>query len=286
MKSYKNNRRLYMGILALILFILNLALIFTIWYPRLKNPASKRLGISEHDREMVQRYMERQLNLSPRQREEMAKLRDAHFTRADVLNEEINRIRKEIMDELFNSSPDTEKVEKLAVQLGGKQGDLEKLTFSHFLDLLTLCQPQQKQKLKTLLSDLLERLRPPKPRRPVESGHPPWDDRPGRDLGPPPGHAPPLGPKGAGYRATDHIRHLTERLGLNGEQVEQIRPIVESFAKKIKETQKQAGGDRRALGDAVKALREQRDQSIKAILTPEQKKLFEEMKRIRRPPGR
>lgn len=271
MKSYKNNSKFYLSIVILILFILNLALIFSIWYPRLKGPGRKNLGISEHDREMVQRYMERQLNLSPEQSANMAKLRDAHFIKADSLTEEINQIRKEIMDELFNNSPDKDKVQKLVEALGTKQVELERLNFSHFQDLLSLCKPDQKEKFKTLLSDLLERMRPPKPRQPLDNRQPPWEAGPGRDQGPSPGHEPPPPmPGGPGFGPMDPIRHLTEKLQLSEEQQKQVKSIMESF--------------RPHPGEGKDSWKE-RDQKIMDILTPEQKAIFEKMKK-ERPPER
>jgi Spy/CpxP family protein refolding chaperone len=293
------------------LVILNLALMASIWLPQLKRPPAKEskargMGGREHD--IAMQFLEETLKLTPQQKENTAKLRDDHFLKTDALRKEINQLRRQIMDEVLANSPDKEKVERLAIALGEKQGSLEKLTFYHFLNLFNLCQPEQKEKFRSLMSELLDRLKPPPPnnrprpgaeeqrQRPAANTRQPLQENgqeqaaPAADEREPKKPArrqpPPEDSRNEVSRIENQTERLRNRLGLSDAQVEKLRPIVERFAGLIDQNRSQAPGDQR---QAEKALKDQRDEAIKSILSQEQQVLFEQMKQEKRgqdPPPR
>jgi Spy/CpxP family protein refolding chaperone len=296
------------------LVVLNLALMASIWLPQLKRSPAKEgdtRGIGGREHDIALQFLEETLKLSPEQKENTAKLREDHFLKTDALRKEINLLRRRIMDEVLASSPDKEKVERLALQLGEKQGDLEKLTFYHFLNLYNLCRPGQKEKFRSLMAELLDRLKPPPPDIRPRPGAEGQRQRPAANTGQPiqeseQGLAAPAAEKGGAEKTarrqpppgdsrdeTSRIENQTgrlrDRLRLSDAQVEKLRPIVERFAGLIDRNRSQAAGEPGALRQAEKALKDQRDEAIRSILTTEQQLLFEQMKQERRgqdpPPG-
>lgn len=74
-------------------------------------------------------------------------------------------------------------------------------------------------------------------------------------------------------RATQRITVLTERLQINAQQAEQLKPVlVKQFTEQTALFQKfQGGGDRQAMMGEMQALRTKYDEQINAVLTDEQK---------------
>jgi|WetSurMetagenome_2_1015567.scaffolds.fasta_scaffold232562_1 periplasmic protein CpxP/Spy len=291
----RNGRWLKLSLVTLV--VLNLALMATIWLPQLKhNPdeESKARGIGGREHDIALQFLEETLSLSPQQKEITAKLRSDHFLKSDALRKEINWLRRQIMDEVFAASPDKGKVERLAVLLGEKQGNMEMLTFNHFLDLLNLCQPDQKEKFRSMMGELLDRLKPPPPdsrRRPKEEvrrreERPAEEGAAGKRTEPDSRLEESFGEVA---RTRNQIERFRDRLGLSHAQVEKLTPILEQFARQIDECRGKAYGDPRTLQQAEKIIKDRRDGAIKFLLTPEQVILFEQMKKERRgqnPPPR
>jgi Spy/CpxP family protein refolding chaperone len=300
-----NGRWLKLSLVTLV--VLNLALMASIWLPQLKRSPAKDekirgMGGREHD--IALQFLEETLKLTPQQKENTAKLRDAHFLKTDALRKEINLLRRQIMDEVLVNSPDKEKVERLAAQLGEKQGGLEKLTFHHFLNLYNLCQPGQKEKFRSMMNEMLNRLKPSPPDSPR---------RPGDEYKPKPSAANPPPPRGEGKqwrewqpakeriqrngagrqgrpeesgdelsRTRNQIEGLRSRLGLSDGQVEKLLPLAEKYARQIDECRSNETGDPDTRRQEEKMIKDQRDEAIKSQLTGEQKILFEQMKKEKR----
>jgi Spy/CpxP family protein refolding chaperone len=275
----------------MVLVVLNLALMATIWWPQLHRATPKeKAGIGGREREIAQRFLEETLSLSPQQKEAAAKLSAAHFQKTDAVRKEVNQLRRQIMDEVVAASPDKEKVERLATELGEKQGQMEKLTFAHFLDLYSLCEPDQKETFRSLMADLTNRLGPPPsdtPRRTREE-NPPTIERSAQKRTPASSMRPPSSQAESSSevsRMDNQIERLRHRLSLSEAQVATLRPIVERSAREIDACRGQAYDDPRARDQAEKRIKDQRDQAISALLTAEQRALFEQLKQERRGPA-
>jgi Spy/CpxP family protein refolding chaperone len=80
----------------------------------------------------------------------------------------------------------------------------------------------------------------------------------------------------------DQVKALTERLSLTKEQVEKATAILTVAQKDGQALRDSLGGDREAMRSAMMAQREKTDKKIGEILTPEQKKKYDEMMKERR----
>jgi periplasmic protein CpxP/Spy len=77
-------------------------------------------------------------------------------------------------------------------------------------------------------------------------------------------------------RATQRITLLTERVHINAQQAEQLKPIlVKQFTEQTALFQKfQGGGDRAAMMGEMQTLRTKFDEQVTAVLTAEQKTAY------------
>jgi len=101
----------------------------------------------------------------------------------------------------------------------------------------------------------------------------------------------PGGPGGQGGQRRmsldDRLKRMAKDLNLTPAQQKKLKPIMEAGAKKGKEIFENKKLTDQQKGDAFKKLRDENRKKIEAILTPDQKKKYEEMRkqRMNRGPG-
>lgn len=195
------------GWAVVILVLLNLALLATIWInkpgkaePRVKGQGQQtepedRLNQGQNRRLEQQRrlaeFLIHELRFTRDQMKRFEALRHEHHQKARELKKKTMDLRKEMMNELLAEKPDRDKARALSRSIGETFREIEETTFDHFLDLVNLCQPDQKPKFKQLLHEILDMMKPPyhgpprgqprkRPKRPPphHDGPPPHRDRP------------------------------------------------------------------------------------------------------------
>ena len=167
----KNKFSFWIIVLLVMLNILTLTVLWVQKFRPLPPPGS------DHPMEMnrpgnVQHFLKRELHLSDQQAHKMEKFRQQHFLKSRKVRRNIHRLKKQIMDELFQSSVDSLKINKLAFEIGNRQAELETLLFYHFMDLKSICEPGQEPKLKRLFIDIVEKMKLPQNKRPPRRLHP------------------------------------------------------------------------------------------------------------------
>lgn len=68
-----------------------------------------------------------------------------------------------------------------------------------------------------------------------------------------------------------------EKLGLNEDQKAKVQKLNEELREKMSKLRDEAGGDRQAMGEKMRALMEERTAKLKEILTPEQQQKLQAM---------
>ncbi len=104
---------------------------------------------------------------------------------------------------------------------------------------------------------------------------------------PPPadGGTPPPPPKGDfKERGEKRMKELTEKLGLTQAQQDQIKAIMDDSLKQMKAIHDDTTLSKEDMMGKMKDLHEATHEKIRAILTPDQQKTFDEMKEGHRPP--
>jgi protein CpxP len=155
-----------------LLVLLNVLTLGTIWFQQFRRPPMPP-PLQDQRSENQQRFLERELGLTEQQSQQFQTLREQFLLQSNAIMQEIHQLRKTMTDELFSTSPDTQKAQKLAEESGAKHAELELLLFHHFLELKAVCQPAQQEKFQTLMRNLLDMMKPPEP------PGPPGEARPG-----------------------------------------------------------------------------------------------------------
>lgn len=99
--------------------------------------------------ERMGRLLER-LELTPEQREQLGKLREAGRAEGMALRKELLRLRHELEGEMLKDAPDGKAVEQFAVRIGEAQGKLQAHHLRHRLAMRALLTPEQRDRLLTL----------------------------------------------------------------------------------------------------------------------------------------
>ena len=148
-------------ITIVVLVILNLITLSLLWIGRPSNKLSERSGVPGKNQIHIQKLLKEELNFTEVQAEQYIVLRESHQKNLIQIDKEIKKIKKEMFDKVLleNSTYISDSLLNLSLE---KQGELEKITFSHFQDLKKICNKDQQVKLMKLMHNILG---PPKPQR-------------------------------------------------------------------------------------------------------------------------
>ena len=135
------------NLLIIVLVVINILSLTFIWYREMHRP---KLPPPQPGREDVGRFIKDQLNLNNEQKTQFDKYMKKHADVTREMNNKIGELKKEILIEAFNPNSDTNKVNDLTQKIGKIQGDYEKFLYEHFQKLASVCNPEQKEKLKNI----------------------------------------------------------------------------------------------------------------------------------------
>lgn len=153
MDIFKQNR--YLSVVIVLLVILNLAALTMLWLgrPDRQPPRFERLNAIE-EQNRISQMLKDELNFDKQQVDKYLKLRKDHSEKVRRLNEEMQRIKKQMFDEALKDIAQPELSDSLLAISQSKQAEIERLTYQHLLELKNLCKAEQKDKLKLLIHEL------------------------------------------------------------------------------------------------------------------------------------
>jgi Spy/CpxP family protein refolding chaperone len=168
MNYFKNNKSANWIILVLV--ILNIGLLTFIV---IQNTTNKDYNKTHEIRQQrVSQFMHNELNLSPEQRDIFRESSQEYFHSMKDISSDIKDIKKKIYNEIFESKyPDNEKVDKLLDKLNKKQKELEKEQIKHFQNLKEVCNPEQEEKLKEIMNEMIDVMVSKQHQRDMHRGH-------------------------------------------------------------------------------------------------------------------
>ncbi|MBN2011732.1 periplasmic heavy metal sensor [candidate division KSB1 bacterium] len=169
--------------LIALLVILNIATVSMFWINFNRNPMRQTpFGLQPPEQRTLQ-FLQQELGLTDAQIKLYDQLRQAHAKQTRPLLQNIRQLKRQMMDEIFSSEPDSGKVVEFTRRIGDIQAEIERLTFEHFLDLKKLCGENQVDKLQELLDEFFRR-----------------NPAPGQPGAPAPGYRRPMAPPPGGNR--------------------------------------------------------------------------------------
>lgn len=143
--------------LTLFLFVINVSAFTTLLFLNKQNNVftnNTTTGVDDYLKS--DEFFQKQLDLNPEQYKQVSNL-DNNVMRAYQLILDLQcEVNFEILDELSSPNPSVSKLDSMAQRLGRLNGALKKQTIKHFLNIRSLCTPEQQVKLRKLLTELLE----------------------------------------------------------------------------------------------------------------------------------
>jgi hypothetical protein len=166
----------------IILTVLNIGLLAFVWYDHTARdrfpPPNERISHAGDTDD----FLAKELDLSQDQIQILRGLNERQVFQSDSIKNEIRQLDSQMVEELFASVPDSIRIRQLSVAIGDKHAEFERKLFNHFLAIKRICNTDQQEKLRQLVTEVLRRsLIPPPPSGPGRD-----DLRPG-----PPGDLPP-----------------------------------------------------------------------------------------------
>ncbi len=113
-------------------------------------------------KERSELLLKKKLNLTDEQLQKFRDLRKNHFEETREIGDEIHRLKRELSGEIFNETQNQTEVEKRIEQIGQLEMQMEREKFKHFLELKSVCNPEQQQKFREIFKEIM----------PPRQGHP------------------------------------------------------------------------------------------------------------------
>lgn len=168
MDIFRQNRYLLFFVILLIIF--NLGTLAMLWIGRQSPPPLRREN-RDGEEAHIRQVLQEELNFDERQTQEYLQLRRQYRDKVRDLNEDIQRLKQQMFDDVLQNSPQPVLSDSLLLLTQEKQTEIERITFQYFLDLKNLCRPEQQQKLQVLIHDFF-RQKPPRDSSPPPSERP------------------------------------------------------------------------------------------------------------------
>lgn len=281
------NQNKFKNWLIIVLLAINLITVSVIWMQITNKNVPQQVVQDNRPSESVN-LLKKALDLNEQQTRQFEKMRIDQFDQSKKYNDRLNDLKKQLADELFNESPDTNQANLKAKEIGDLQSKVESIRFNHFKEMLAICTPEQKEKLKPILIELFGR-KPPKDELKPHKGP---DGREGDKH---------LGNKDRIERNDDNaqipredrpvpptvdekLAKYSPRLNLTKEQDQKIRAVLLISMQKSEELRSRLNPDRIEIESEKEKIRKQEDESIMKFLNADQKTEFTKMISKRRKP--
>lgn len=151
MKTFFSQNRLLIW-LVIFLLVLNISAISSIIFHRVREPDNVSLPFRPPgpDEERIPgdgRFLRDFLELDRRQYEQFRMNRHAFQTKAWSITEELRKKKIEFLEELDKKDPDPGRIEQISEEIGQLHKALRLETGEYYLELKTICNDEQQQKL-------------------------------------------------------------------------------------------------------------------------------------------
>jgi len=102
----------------------------------------------------MNRFLIDKLNLREEQHIVFREARQDFMQEARNIRQEMNRLRIEMLEEMSNTEPDTQKIELISQKFGNQHAQLKMLTTHYFFKLKNNCDPEQIEKLEKVFIEM------------------------------------------------------------------------------------------------------------------------------------
>ncbi len=270
------NQNKFKNWLIILLLLLNIITMSVIW---MKTSRESEYTPPKEDKTRPESVslMKEVLNLDDAQTKQLEKLRSDKLDLSKKYNDSLSVLKKQLSDELFKSKSSQKIINEKTKMIGELQSKVELVRFNHFNQLLAICTPEQKEKLKPIIQELFGR-KPPKDElkqkteliesNRAEEGKP-INDKVKENEKP----APP--------QIDEKVEKYSRRLNLTPDQQQQLRSILNESRMKD-ENKRMKRMDPADFEKEKEKMRLEEDQKVMQILDERQKAEFEKMQQKRK----
>jgi Spy/CpxP family protein refolding chaperone len=271
--------------LIAVLVVLNLLTVSILWIQTAKTNEPQRKEQGPRSSESVQ-LMAKALDLSKEQMNHLNNIRTGLLDQLKEKNDRLNEKKRELAEELFKTNPDTSSAKRTTEEIGELQSKVELLRFQHFYELLALCTPEQKEKLRPIIVEVIGRKPPKNEPQAIKQIRGGQEEKVPRDsnLNESPGDQPQDLRDGKPKPPSVHEKaaKYAEQLNLSDEQRQKVQDVLLKSKQKGEELRTRAHPDRNEIETERERIRKEEDESIQKILNEDQKKEFSRMMSKRR----
>ena len=133
-----------------ILVLLNIATLASMWLFPPRPP---------HHR--IERFLQKELNLTNEQKEQFKSLKDQHLAVTKTYHEELQKNKKQLFETLSKTPTDSVLIDNILEKDGKIHALLEKALVEHFTDLKGICSEEQQEKLGDFFGKMTRPQGPP-----------------------------------------------------------------------------------------------------------------------------
>lgn len=160
----KQTKKTLLILLIVLLVVINISALLTIIYhhkvqepplPPMENPMENYSVKDEIASRGMYHFIKDELQLSDEQFEQFRDINRTNMIKSREIASELNRIRREMMNEIAKENPNLEKLDSFAQDIGALHYNLKKLTINHFLELKEICTYEQQESLQKFFMKLL-----------------------------------------------------------------------------------------------------------------------------------
>ncbi len=262
------------------LFALNVLALSIIWMQTAKTYEPQRKAEGVHPSESV-KLITKALDLTEEQTNQLIKIQTSLLEQLTDNNDQLDKIKTELAEDLFATNRDSSVADAKTREIGDLESKVELLRFRYFQELLAICTPEQKERLKPIVFDVIGR-KPAKDependqeKRDRREDQSPRDKNIGRNQrdnlqGPPSDKPGPLS-------IDEQLAKYSERLNLTGEQKQKIRVVLVNSHEKGEQLRTRPNPNPDEIQNAMEKNREEENESIMKLLNEEQKREFSRM---------
>lgn len=137
------------------LLVVNLAGVGTLIYFHIQSQEDISMSASRGSgKGPVNAYIKEKLQLTDEQYQRFKELKQQSSNNHQQIVRQLRNQRKEMLDELSKTHPDTNKLKQIAHQMGALHEQLKNATIDHFLNMKQLCRPEQERELLNIFRNM------------------------------------------------------------------------------------------------------------------------------------
>lgn len=154
------NRRSVLVWAIVVLAVMNISTIATVVYHKTQSfkaevGSASGTKLTETDSEKFSgRYFRDQLNLSSEQMDKFKFINPAFRPKARSITLELASKRKEMLLEMAAVQSDTARLNAYSDTIGQLHSELKKITYRYYLEIKSICDPEQQKKLEQIFSEM------------------------------------------------------------------------------------------------------------------------------------